>query len=127
MVLAGDQFSEQSTPAEVAAASLRTFSLSVPYEIGGIVFLSGGQTPHQAVENLNAIAQIGEQPWTISYSFSRAIEEPVLTAWQGKAENIPLAHRAMLHWVKMSSLAQQGTYDPEKNQSKNAIKSDSQD
>jgi fructose-bisphosphate aldolase class I len=115
MVLAGDTHPEQSSAAEVAGATLRTFHLSVPFDVGGIVFLSGGQTPHRATENLNEIAKAGTQPWPITFSYSRAIEEPVLTAWQGKPENIPLAQKAMLHWCRMNSLAQQGKYDPEKN------------
>jgi fructose-bisphosphate aldolase, class I len=111
MVLAGDMNSEQSSPEEIANATLRTFHMSVPYEVGGIVFLSGGQTPKRATENLNAIAELGEQPWPITFSYSRAIEEPVLLTWQGKPENIPEAQKMLLHAVKMNSLASQGTYD----------------
>jgi fructose-bisphosphate aldolase class I len=77
MVLAGDMKNEQTSPEEVANATLRTFHMSVPHEVGGIVFLSGGQKPKQATTNLNAIAKMGEQPWPITFSFSRAIEEPV--------------------------------------------------
>lgn len=111
MVLAGDMNKEQSTPGQVANATLRTFHLSVPHEVGGIVFLSGGQTPKRATENLNAIAKLGEQPWPITFSYSRAIEEPVLTAWQGKPENIPEAQKVLLHVCKMNSLAAQGKYN----------------
>lgn len=118
MVLAGDMVKEQSTPAEVAAATLRTFQLSVPREVGGIVFLSGGQTPKRATENLQAIAKLGAQPWPITYSYSRAIEEPVLVAWQGKPENIGEAQKALLYRVKMNSLAQQGKYDPSRDKEK---------
>lgn len=114
MVLAGDAYAEQSTPAEVANATLRTFHLSVPHSVGGIVFLSGGQTPKRATENLQAIAALGEQPWPISFSYSRAIEEPVLEAWEGKEENVDKAQKALLHTVRMNSLAQQGKYDPTK-------------
>jgi fructose-bisphosphate aldolase, class I len=111
MVLAGDESKHQSTPEEVAAATLRTFQLSVPRDIGGIVFLSGGQTPKRATENLQAIAQFGKQPWRMTYSYSRALEEPMLVAWQGKPENIPLAQKVLLHRCKMNSLASQGTYN----------------
>lgn len=112
MVLAGDTNKEQSTPDEVAAATLRTFKLSVPREVGGIVFLSGGQTPKRATENLQAIAEFGKQAWPITFSYSRAIQEPVLVAWQGKAENIPQAQKVLLYRVKMNGLAQLGKYDP---------------
>jgi fructose-bisphosphate aldolase class I len=118
MVLAGDTHKEQTTPEEVADTTLRTLRLSVPYETGGVVFLSGGQAPKRATENLNAIAKIGKQPWPISSSFSRAIEEPVLTAWQGKEENIPEAQKAMLYRVKMNGLAQKGKYDSARDKEK---------
>ncbi len=111
MVLAGDMCREQSTPEEVANATLRTFHMSVPYDVGGIVFLSGGQSPRRSTENLNAIAKLGPQPWDITYSYSRAIEEPFLLAWQGKPENTEKAQQVLLHACKMNSLAQQGKYD----------------
>lgn len=112
MVLAGDAYKTPSTPKEVADSTLRTLHLGVPHDVGGIVFLSGGQSPKRATENLNAIAQFGEQPWPISSSFSRALEEPVLTAWQGKETNIESAQHALYHRAKMNSRAQQGKYDP---------------
>jgi len=114
MVLAGDMHTEQSTASEVANATLRTFHMSVPYEVGGIVFLSGGQTPKRATENLNAIAKMGRQPWPITFSYSRALEEPFLMTWQGKPENAEEAQKMLLHAAKMNSLAQQGKYAGEK-------------
>ena len=113
MVLAGDAHKEQSSVEEVATATLRTFKLSVPREVGGIVFLSGGQTPKRATENLQAIAGFGKQSWPITFSYSRALQEPVLVAWQGKPENIPTAQKALLQVTKMNSLAQQGKYEME--------------
>jgi len=114
MVLAGDMHPEQSTPEQIANATLRTFHMSVPHDVGGIVFLSGGQTPKRSTENLNAIAKLGAQPWPITFSYSRAIEEPVLMTWQGKPENIPEAQKMLLHVSRMNSLASQGKYDPAK-------------
>lgn len=118
MVLAGDMYKEQSTPEEVAAATLRTFKLAVPREVGGIVFLSGGQTPKRATENLQAIAAFGPQAWPITYSYSRALQEPMLVAWQGKPENISEAQKVFLYRVKMNSLAQMGKYDPSQDKEK---------
>lgn len=112
MVLAGDMYREQSTPEEIANATLRTFHLSVPHEVGGIVFLSGGQSPRRSTENLNAIAKLGRQPWPITYSYSRALEEPFLLAWQGKPENTEEAQRVLVHACKMNSLASEGKYNP---------------
>ncbi|NCN52385.1 fructose-bisphosphate aldolase class I [Candidatus Parcubacteria bacterium] len=111
MVLAGDMYKTPSTPEEVADSTLRTLRLGVPHDVGGIVFLSGGQAPKRATENLHAIAKMGKQPWPISSSFSRALEEPVLTAWQGKDGNIEKAQQALLYRTKMNSLAQQGKYN----------------
>lgn len=110
MVLAGDQYAEQSSPDEVADATLRVFHLSVPYDVPGIVFLSGGQTPRRATENLQAIAARGGQPWTLTYSYSRALEEPVLAAWKGDKANVPAAQAALLKRLKLNSAAQKGEY-----------------
>ena len=108
MVLAGDKYHEQTSAAEVAQATIRTFSMSVPHEVAGIVFLSGGQTPERATENLNAIAKLGPQPWTITFSFSRALEQPVLDAWDGKPENEEAAKKSLLEVAKKNSLASLG-------------------
>ncbi len=108
MVLAGSENPNESGTNDVAIATLRTFQLGVPKDVGGIVFLSGGQTPKRSVENLDAIAKFGKQAWPITYSFSRALEEPVLVAWQGKPENISGAQKALLVALRDSSLAQQG-------------------
>jgi fructose-bisphosphate aldolase class I len=111
MVLAGDKHKPASTPEEVADSTLRTFHLSVPHEVPGIVFLSGGQETIRATENLQMIATRGPQPWKITFSYSRALEEPVLAAWQGKDENVQKAQKVLLHRAKMNALAAQGKYD----------------
>lgn len=108
MVLAGDVHPEQTSPEEVAQATLRTFHMSVPHNCAGIVFLSGGQSPQRSTENLNAIAQMGAQPWPITFSFSRALEEPVLKAWGGKPENTDAAKAALLEVSKQNSIASLG-------------------
>ena len=111
MVIAGDGAKQQTSPDEVADATLRMLRLSVPYEVPGIVFLSGGQSAVRATENLQAIASRGAQPWPITFSYSRAIEEPVLATWKGKAENVAKAQAVLLHRLKMNSFAAQGTYN----------------
>lgn len=114
MVLAGDAHTEQTKPAEVAAATLRTFHLSVPHEVPGVVFLSGGQAVKRATENLQAIAALGPQPWKLTFSYSRAIEEPVLASWKGDAANAGVAQQALLDRTHQNSLAAQGAYDATK-------------
>lgn len=113
MVIAGDSNPEQTTPQGVADATLRTLHVAVPHEVPAIVFLSGGQSPIRATENLQEIQSRGPQPWKITYSYSRALEEPVLAIWQGKDENKAKAQAALLHRLKMNSLAQQNKYTKE--------------
>lgn len=108
MVLAGSKHAAESTPEQIANATLRTFHMSVPHECAGIVFLSGGQTPERSTANLNAIAKMGSQPWPITYSFSRALEEPFLQAWGGKPENGGAAQQALLETCKKNSEASLG-------------------
>ncbi len=113
MVLAGDGSKDQSSPEEVADATLRAFHAGVPKDVAGIILLSGGQTPVRATENLQAIARHGAQPWPITFSYSRAIEEPVLTAWKGdSATNKDSAQRVLLKRLMLNAKAQTGDYEP---------------
>lgn len=115
MVLGGKDSGNDSSPEEVAEATLRTFKNAVPEIVPGIVFLSGGQSPKQATENFNAVTKLeqemGNLPWSITFSFSRALEEPVQQVWQGKEENINAAQQALLHRLKLNALADRGEYD----------------
>ncbi len=115
MVLAGSEFPEQTSAAEVAQATIRTFKNAVPDTVPGIVFLSGGQTPKRATENLDAIAelekQMGDLPWEFAFSFSRGLEQPVQEAWMGKDENIEVAQAALIERLRLNSMADQGTYE----------------
>jgi len=115
MVLAGSEFSEQTSAPEVAVATVRTFNNSVPPSVPGIVFLSGGQTPQRATENLDAIAELEGQeanlPWELAFSFSRGLEQPVQEAWQGKEENVQVAQEALLERLRLNSMADQGVYE----------------
>ncbi len=113
MVLASDGFPTQTPPGEVANATLRTLHLSVPHEVPGIVFLSGGQTPERSTENLQAIASLGAQPWKITFSYSRAIEKPVIAEWKGVAEHSEKAQKVLLYRCRLNSLAMQGLYKKE--------------
>ncbi len=111
MVLAGSQSDQQSSPAQVAEATLGVLMGNVPSEVGGIVFLSGGQAPRQATENLDAVgAQSADAPWPITYSFSRAVQDPVMKAWGGKAENVQSAQKIFYHRLACNSAARDGKY-----------------
>lgn len=109
MVLPGKDSGIIAQPLEVAGATLRTFNLSVPKEVPGIVFLSGGQTPDQATNNLNEIVKTkGDSPWDISFSYGRALQEEAIKVWAGKDENILSAQETFLKRAKLVSKARMG-------------------
>ena len=111
MVLPGKDC-RTADPDEIAAATLRVFRRVVPAAVPSINFLSGGQSPGEATINLNAINQIGG-PWQLSISYGRALQQPVLEAWQGKTENVAVAQAALHKRARLNSLARQGRYQPD--------------
>ena len=112
MVLPGKD-NRRAAPDEVAAATLRVLRRTVPAAVPSINFLSGGQGPQEATENLNAInQQAPDGPWRLSISYGRALQQTALHAWQGKAENREAAQQALLKRAKMNHLAMLGEYSP---------------
>ncbi len=112
MALPGKQSGVKAIPQEVAAATIRAFKASVPAEVPGIVFLSGGQSPQEATENLDAMVKMGGYPWKLSFSYSRALQEPVMLAWGGSDANKAKAQEIFGTRVKETALASQGKYTP---------------
>lgn len=110
MVTCGKANTPFSEPDEVADFTISVFRNNVPAAVPTINFLSGGQTPQQATANLNAINSIGHQPWLLSFSYGRALQEDCLAAWGGKKENIPSAQEALLKRARLNSLACLGEY-----------------
>lgn len=94
MVLAGKQQDHQSTPDEIGAKTSEVLKGHVPTELAGVVFLSGGQTPEQATDNLAAIIKHGPYPWPVTFSFARALQDPALFAWAGDNANAEKARQA---------------------------------
>ncbi len=113
MVISGITCASQASPEQIAEATIRCFTASVPAEVPGIVFLSGGQTAVQATENLNAIAKVNPGPWTISFSYARALQGPPLDLWKGKAENVPAAQAEFMKRLQANVAANQGKYTGE--------------
>jgi len=112
----GNKSGEPMDPIKIAEGTARCLRTAVPENLGGVVFLSGGQTPVQATANLNAIAKLGPYPWPISFSFARALQGPSLEIWQGKDENIPAAQEVFLKRLKLNcaanrAQAEQSSYD----------------
>jgi fructose-bisphosphate aldolase class I len=110
MVLPGKAHAAPATPAEVARATLRVLRRSVPAAVPSINFLSGGQTPAQASANLDALNRCGAQPWQLSFSYGRALLDPALKAWGGRASQIQAGQAALLKRARLNAAACQGRY-----------------
>ena len=109
MALPGPESGVKALPLEVANSTLRALNKSLPEKMPGIVFLSGGQTPDEATNNLNEIVKLkGEAPWEISFSFARALQEESLAVWCGRDENISDAQKVFLRRLEMVSKARYG-------------------
>ena len=109
MVLPGKDSGVKAEPLEVAHATLRALGKSVPPEVAGVVFLSGGQTPDEATNNLNEIVKLKEDaPWKISFSFARALQEEAMSEWRGKDENKLSAQEVFIKRLEKVSNARNG-------------------
>ena len=113
MVVAGKEQPEAS-PETVANLTLKVLRRTVPAAVPSINFLSGGLSPEQATANLNALNQCGgPSPWLLSFSYGRALQQPVLLAWGGKQENTEASQQVLLKRARLNSLAMRGGYTPE--------------
>jgi len=110
MILAGVDSPKQASVEAVAEVTLRSLRRCVPAAVPGIAFLSGGQSDLAATAHLNAMNQVGGHPWQLTFCYGRAILEPVLTAWQGGAQNTAVAQAALRHRTQMNGLARAGRY-----------------
>jgi len=114
MVMPGKESSRLASEKEVAIATLRCFRRHVPVAVQGIVFLSGGQEERVATVHLNAINRLpGHKPWTITFSYGRALQDPALEAWHGLDENLKAAQQALYHRARCNGAASMGTYTDE--------------
>jgi len=113
MVLSGKECPQQASVQEVAEATVRCMKHVVPAAVPGLVFLSGGQSDQQATEHLNAMNQLPDLPWQLSFSYGRALQAPVLKAWKGDAANVSAAQQAFHHRAMCNSKARFGKYTEE--------------
>jgi fructose-bisphosphate aldolase class I len=113
MLLSGYDDAERAGVDEVAERTLDCLYRYVPAAVPGIVFLSGGQTDEDATAHLNAMNLRGPHPWQLSFSYGRALQGPVLRAWQGEAANVEAAQEAFLHRARLNGAARSGSYTPE--------------
>ena len=95
---------------EVAKLTLKCLKDSVPSEVPGIAFLSGGQTELEATENLNQINKYNDTTFVMSYSYGRALQQSALKFWSNNTQNIVGTQKVFNHRAKMNTLAAQGKW-----------------
>lgn len=106
MVIAAKDCPQQAGVDEVAERTVATLRRCVPAAVPGIMFLSGGQTEAEATAHLNAMnANFASQPWKLSFSYGRALQQSALQAWKGKPDNVAAAQQAYMDRAKQNSLA----------------------
>ena len=113
MVISGSNAPNRASASEVARQTIDCFLETVPANVPGIAFLSGGQGDEESVVNLDEISKIAntkELPWELTYSYGRGLQAAPLAVWLGKTENIPAAQAAFQKRGLDSSAAREGVY-----------------
>ena len=110
MILAGNKSKDKISSEEVAKLTLECLKNSVPSEVPGITFLSGGQSETEATENLNLINKYNNTDFIMSYSYGRALQQSALKFWSKDIQNIEGTQKIFNHRVKMNTLAAQGKW-----------------
>lgn len=113
MVISGKKNSDRADVQTVAEQTLTVLKETVPAEVPGIVFLSGGQSDEDATAHLDAMNKIGGFPWELSFSYGRALQAPSLAAWKGQTANVEAGQKALYHRAKLNGAARSGKYSPE--------------
>lgn len=112
MVRSGESASVQATPAEIAQATVRVLQRTVPCAVPGIMFLSGGMSEEDASLALNEINRAsGPKPWSLSFSYGRALQHSCIRTWDGLDDNIRAAQEVLLQRAQANGLAAQGRYE----------------
>ena len=110
MVIPGKKSGKRATVEEVAEKTVKVLKNCVPAAVPGIAFLSGGQSDEEATAHLDAMNKLGNLPWTLTFSYGRALQHAPQTIWKGKSENVAAAQRAFSHRAKMNGLAALGQW-----------------
>ena len=113
MILAGSNSKNQISNEETAKLTVRCLKESVPIEVPGIAFLSGGQTEVQATENLNLINKFNDTNFIMSYSYGRALQQSALKVWSKDIKNVEATQNIFNHRAEMCTLAAQGKWSIE--------------
>ena len=110
MILAGNKSKDKISNDDVAKLTLRCLENSVPSEVPGIAFLSGGQSELEAIENLNLINKHNKTNFIMSYSYGRALQQSALKFWSKDIKNIEGTQKIFNHRAEMNTLAAQGNW-----------------
>ena len=110
MILAGNKYKDKTSNEEVAKLTLECLKNSVPSEVPGIAFLSGGQSEIEATENLNLINKYNDTNFIMSYSYGRALQQSALKFWSKDLNNTEGTQKVFNHRAKMNTLAAQGKW-----------------
>lgn len=111
MVVPGLKCPAQASVDDVADATIEVLRRVVPAAVGGVAFLSGGQSAQDASARLNAMhVRHVDLPWPLAFSFARAIQDPAMKAWAGKKENVGAAQKALVERARLNRLARRGEY-----------------
>mgnify|MGYP001317115767 CR=1 FL=1 len=110
MILAGNKSKDKISNDDVAKLTLKCLENSVPSEVPGITFLSGGQSELEATENLNLINKHNKTNFIMSYSYGRALQQSALKFWSKDIKNIEGTQKIFNHRARMNTLAAQGNW-----------------
>jgi fructose-bisphosphate aldolase class I len=112
MVLPGADCPTQDGVDDVADATVTCLLRTVPAAVPGVAFLSGGQEAELASARLNAmhVRFKSRLPWALTFSFSRAVQQPALEIWRGDESRVAAAQKALYHRVKCNVAARRGEY-----------------
>ncbi len=110
MILAGNKSKDKISNEEVAKLTLQCLKNSVPSEVPGIAFLSGGQSEIEATENLNLINKHNNTNFIMSFSYGRALQQSALKVWSKDTGNIEGTQKVFNHRAKMNTLAAKGRW-----------------
>ncbi len=113
MILSGNKSKNKISNEEIAKLTLGCLKNSVPSEVPGIAFLSGGQSELEATENLNLINKLNDTNFIMSYSYGRALQQSALKFWSKNIQDIDGTQRIFNHRAKMNTLAAQGKWSKE--------------
>ena len=113
MILDGNLLKNKISNEEVSLKTLECLNNSVPNEVPGIAFLSGGQSEIEATKNLNLISKNNNTNFIMTYSYGRALQQSALKVWSNDINNIETTQNTFNHRAKMCTLAAQGKWAKE--------------